>query len=83
MPIWFYVLAAALIVCVGLMCWWARPSQGTKCRQCKGLKKIYDKERIPRSELSPMEHAELMVNGGYAYKLVPRPCPVCSPEEAA
>lgn len=32
-------------------------------------------EVIPRSRLSPMEQAELMVNGGLAYERVERPCP--------
>jgi hypothetical protein len=44
------------------------------CSLCHGTGIRKEKEIIPRSELSPMEQAELMVNGGYAYRLIEKPC---------
>jgi hypothetical protein len=44
------------------------------CGYCHGTGVRKEKEIIPRSELSPMELADIMVNGGYAYKLVEVPC---------
>lgn len=32
------------------------------------------KERVPRYELSPLELADVLVNGGYCYRVVQVPC---------
>ena len=44
------------------------------CSKCHGTGIQKVEERIPRSELSPSDQAELMVNGGYAYRIVEKPC---------
>ena len=56
------------------MTWWAKIKKYFSCGYCHGtgIRKV--EERIPRSELSPGEQAELMVNGGYAYRLIEQPC---------
>lgn len=75
MPIWFWVLVIALVACVAWMCWYAIPRIHFKCGKCRGTGIVYERgERIPRSELSPMQAAEEMVNGGFTYKRIPVPC---------
>lgn len=44
------------------------------CRMCKDTGSVVAKIQIPRSELSPIDRAELLVNGGYAYREVVTTC---------
>lgn len=48
-----------------------------KCRYCKDRGLIKIKQRLEKKNLSETDRAELLVNGGYAYKLVDIPCPNC------
>lgn len=52
-----------------------RVKRWLSCHQCHGTGVAQVKERIPRAELSEVEIADLMVNGGYAYRIVTAPCP--------
>lgn len=45
------------------------------CRQCRDTHVVSIKQTIPKWELAPIERAELAVLGGYAYRVVEKPCP--------
>lgn len=44
------------------------------CLRCWNSGVVKERERIPKSELSAIDRAELLVNGGYAYRIVKRSC---------
>jgi hypothetical protein len=44
------------------------------CLRCWNSGVIRERVRIPRSELSDVEVADQLVQGGYAYRNVERPC---------
>lgn len=44
------------------------------CLRCWNSGVVKERKRIPNSELSSIERAELLVLGGYAYRIVTRSC---------
>lgn len=45
------------------------------CLLCWNSGTVKQRERIPNAELSAIDRAEQLVQGGYSYRIIKRPCP--------